>query len=1079
MGALDLAEQFWLYAVQLKPFYWDAIDQLIALFNSQDRRLKSVSLIRGVLDSSEVPTKVQNTPRDWAKYLSLYHSLGDIYCSQSQYYDAALTFSVLAAMALSVNPVDSAHLGLSAAVSSNKQPTSRSDLFLPTLIAQIRKAITELNATSQDNQSQTLGSAFFSITPTNALLCKYKLLPPNGKFPIRANSREWLRYIHDSSLNHYQNNTTIPAANSTLEIVVSNALLNLAKIFQDGISSGIPARILYIDGVVPTHTDILSLYMFSLSLNPSPSTANNIGILLASLSPDPSYAHNQKATIAPVQPVQPNATSNPRELAIQYYNFGLMLDSTNPHIYTNYGSLLREQGKPKEAIVMYQKAVEYDPNFNIALTNLASALRDQGQIDQTIHFYRRAVECSPDFIEAISGLANAQASVCDWTGRGGCGWEPVSVDANGALVRGHLEGWVSKVVSIADQQIADAKLWGIGVIDSELKRSTSSPNLMDDIESAIGGFNEAQRGHWETIWASWRGRKDEGAKIVQLIELVMRMCQRRWYMDRIKGLEGPASSYCRPKIPSGLPIPLATTILPFHAFTLPFNAAQILQISQRSSIRISMSALLQSWLPTHVFPPPAPPVPIDDKDGAGRLVVGYISSDFLDHPLSHLMQSVFGFHDRTRFHAICYATTASDGSEYRAKIERESHEFKDVSGWSNKRVVNEIMADGVHILVNLNGFTRGSRNDIFAVRPCPIQISLVGFAGSLGGGWCDYLLGDKHSIGERVDNETWVYKENIMYMPRSFFVCDHRQSAPDSRAQRELRAAKKPSKYSNFLELQADIEKNVAKNEKKQFILDEILSIPGELTWDIETQLRAEVRQVLFPQLPSNAFLMANLNQLYKIDPTTFRIWLNILERLPNAYLWLLQFPKSGETNLKATALRWTNQNHQLVDRIIFTPVADKSRHILRARACDLFLDTPECNAHTTAADVAWTGTPIVTYKRHRHKMCSRIAASIITAALPDTALGREMASELVPETLQGYEDQAVYFGSSDNESDGSATTGGRARLEQIRRAIFEGREVGDGFFDTRKWVRDVEEMYRKAWNAWVKGKCEDLRIET
>lgn len=1071
LGNGDMAEKFWLHALELKPLYWEAIDQITALYNSQHRQNDTAALIRRVIDTSSYQTKLQNNPRDWARYLSLYHTLGDIYCAQSHFYEAALTFTILIAMALSLHPVDASQLGLSAAVDKT-QPSSKTTTFLPSLIAEISRAISqpEPSVPSSTEQQEPNSLLLFAITPRNALMCKYRLLAPNGKLPIRANTREWLKYQNDCTLN-YTVDQKVLAATSSLDLVVSNALLNLAKIFQDGISSGIPARILYINGVVPTHNDILSLYMFSLSLNPSPSTANNIGILLASLSSQPSHAHNnQKSSSAPAEPLASLSPNNPRELAMQYYNFGLSLDNSNPHIYTNYGSLLRDQGKPKEAILMYQKAVECDPNFNIALTNLASALRDQGQIDQTIHYYRRAVQCSPGFIEAVSGLANAQASVCDWTGRGGFGWEQVSVDANGMLVEGHLEGWVSKVVRIADKQIAEARLWGIGVIDSELK-STNQHTLMTDVECAMGGFHdESKRQHWNSIWKSWSGNKDEGANIVQLIELVTRMCQRRWYIDRLNGSEKPADHYRRPKIPAGLPIPLATTILPFHAFTLPFNASQISQISQRSSVRISMSSLMQNWLPSHVLPPPPVPAPVPN-DPIGKLVVGYISSDFLDHPLSHLMQSVFGFHDRTHFHAICYATTPSDGSEYRRKIERDSHEFKDVSGWPTEKVVNQIQADGVHILVNLNGFTRGARNDIFAVRPCPIQVSLIGFAGSLGGGWCDYLLGDVHAIGERT-TENWVYRENIMYMPRSFFVCDHRQSTPDSRAQREMRAATNPGRFKSFQELEDAMNNGFFEKSEKpnqnQLLLDDVLCIPGELTWNVEKSLRMVVRDALFPNLPKDAFLMANLNQLYKIDPTIFRVWLNILERLPNAYLWLLQFPKSGEAHLKATALRWTN-NPSLVSRILFTPVADKNRHVLRARACDVFLDTPECNAHTTAADVAWTGTPIMTYKRHAHKMCSRIAASVITAALPDTPVGHKMAAELVATSHQAYEDHVVKFGESQQ---------GRDRLTEIRRTLFELRETGD-FFDTRQWVRHVEQGFRTAWVDWLKGRTEDIHIGT
>jgi predicted O-linked N-acetylglucosamine transferase (SPINDLY family) len=131
-----------------------------------------------------------------------------------------------------------------------------------------------------------------------------------------------------------------------------------------------------------------------------------------------------------------------------------------------------------------------------------------------------------------------------------------------------------------------------------------------------------------------------------------------------------------------------------------------------------------------------------------------------------------------------------------------------------------------------------------------------------------------------------------------------------------------------------------------------------------------------------------------QIEPSTFRTWLRILQRLPKAILWLLRFPDLGETNLKQTALMWAGPS--VANRIIFTDVAQKHQHISRARVCDLFLDTPECNAHTTAADVLWSGTPLLTLPRYKYKMCSRMAASILKGALPKSPEGKQAAKELV-----------------------------------------------------------------------------------
>lgn len=1218
-GQKRYAETYWMEALAARPEYWDAIDQIVTLLNTQKRQDDVLLFLFKTINSLNL-NDMKETPHQWWKYLSLHHTLGETYSAKNMFYEAALTFSNLIALALNDDNITPDMLGVSQQV--NQGPTTGisstsfatnaedgSQLFIPSLITQISRAvklsekhvIENTPAAPCDSTHRIFGnnnaahfkeggeanSSLFIIPLRHALLCKYYMFPTMGKLPSKANTPEWEKYKADikvnngihiasitkptksatsstktnstsESLNTFKdevktekhslskqlpsptspqekskpNNsvTTLQVQQNSVDVVVSNALLNLAKIFQDGICSGIPTRILYLNGNVPTSYDILGLYMLSLSLNPSASTANNIGILLSSLSPEPGTNANANSNTGS----KTSSSSSPSKgffaLTMQFYNFGLLLDKRNTHIYTNLGSLLRGQGQAKQAIEMYSKAVECNPTFNIALTNLASALRDQGQIDLSIHYYQKAVECSPDFIEAVSGLANSRSSVCDWKGRGSWGWEKVAVTSEGGLVCGRLDGWVSNVIGIVDKQIKEARRWGIGVIESEIKAfQEGQPSIITQVAQAIGGNSVNLRGtspqaistrnHWINIWTSLMNKKDEGTRIVELIEHATAVSQHRWYMDRLKGVEKDASNYPRPKIPSGLPIPLATTILPFHAFTIPFNASQVSQISQRTSIRITVSSLMQGWLPDNVFLPPPPPKPIEgisekekelEENNVGKLVVGYISSDFLDHPLAHLMQSVFGFHDRQRIHAIIYATTPSDNSSYRKKIETESHEFKDVSSWNTEQVLKEIQTDGVHILVNLNGFTRGARNDIFAVRPCPVQISLIGFAGSLGGGWCDYLLGDKYSIGYQKENDPeWVYREKIIYMPRSFFVCDHRQSALDSLAQRNKQAqtGEVPSTVSGkdgsesrrfrFLEHQPPAPKmprvdnvveerdddNVSRkageadksvcgspvsNEKEQsLLLEQMLTTPGDLTWEMENKVRKEVRKILFPKLPQNAFLMGNLNQLYKIDPTTFMVWLQILSKLPHAYLWLLQFPKSGEENLKLAAMRWTNNDRSIVDRIIFTPIAEKSRHILRARACDVFVDTPECNAHTTAADVLWSGTPIVTFPRYKYKMCSRVAASVVAAALPNTQAGQAMAEQLIVGSDEEYQSRLCYFGGS---------SAGRTRLEEIRRTLFEQREISN-FFDTQQWVRDVERGFRQAWRNWVASEKQHIYL--
>ena len=129
--------------------------------------------------------------------------------------------------------------------------------------------------------------------------------------------------------------------------------------------------------------------------------------------------------------------------------------------------------------------------------------------------------------------------------------------------------------------------------------------------------------------------------------------------------------------------------------------------------------------------------------GDRRLRVGYVSSDF---EASHLMQSVFGMHDKVRYEVFCYALSDNDGSDHRRKIEDEVEHFTNIRRLDNASCARHIHADAIDVLFDLNGYTRGARTPIFAMRPAPIQVSYVHVAaGAIDRTlpcrrWCMFLL---------------------------------------------------------------------------------------------------------------------------------------------------------------------------------------------------------------------------------------------------------------------------------------------------------------------------------------------------
>jgi len=246
--------------------------------------------------------------------------------------------------------------------------------------------------------------------------------------------------------------------------------------------------------------------------------------------------------------------------------------------------------------------------------------------------------------------------------------------------------------------------------------------------------------------------------------------------------------------------------------------------------------------------------------------------------------------------------------------------------------------------------------------------------------------------------------------------------------------------------------------------VEERAQTPVTKLWHDEEVRRAKLRQQLFPQLPQDVVIFANFNQLYKIDPGVFAVWLRILIQVPRSVLWLLRFPAPGEEHILRTARTWAND--EVASRILFTDVAKKEEHVHRTRVADLFLDTVECNAHTITADVLWTGTPILTFPKHRHKMCSRVAASMAHA----TGFGGQM----VVSSMEEYESRAVALANSLQyelvpEPDGSLLPRGQGALMKLRRNLYLNRDTMP-LFDTARWTRNLEKALGEAWRRWVEG---------
>jgi len=618
--------------------------------------------------------------------------------------------------------------------------------------------------------------------------------------------------------------------------------------------------------------------------------------------------------------------------AICCYRTALRLKPDHPHAYNNLGNAMKDKGMVKAAIHCYVMAARIMPRFAAAHSNLGSILKEQGKLNQAIAHYLEAIAIDPLFADAYSNMGNAykdlgrldDAIKCYTTA---IKLEPKFADAFSNLASAYKDG---------------------GHLHDAITCYRTALDLKPEFPDAFANLV-----HSLLFICDW---KEQDANFVKLNQIVNAQLARS----------------------KSNPVAVLPSVQPFHALVYPMGLEITHAIAERYAARAKANVTFLE----------VPPFRFRPKRPDERLHIGYVSSDLGNHPLSHLMQSVFGLHDRSRIKVTCYSLNAHDQSQWRTKIEGEVETFRNMSQVANDDAARLIHHDNVHILINLNGYTKGARNEIFALRPAPIQVSYMGFCGTLGADYVSYMIADETVVPKEEAHQQY-YSEKIVYMPHSYFVNDYRQS----------------SRYC---------------------LLED----------DPDQKTRAHYG------VPEGKWVFCNFNQLYKINSEILTVWCNILKRVPNSLLWLLRFPPVGEAQIRAEVRARGLSDEQL----LFSDVSAKDEHIRRGKLADLFLDTPQCNAHTTGSDILWSGTPMVTILGD--KMAQRVAASLLRAAnLP----------ELVCKDVQEYEDMAVALA-----VDGD-------RYMDVREKLEMGRETCP-LFDTPRWVRNMEKGLEMIWDKHVSG---------
>lgn len=234
------------------------------------------------------------------------------------------------------------------------------------------------------------------------------------------------------------------------------------------------------------------------------------------------------------------------------------------------------------------------------------------------------------------------------------------------------------------------------------------------------------------------------------------------------------------------------------------------------------------------------PLPPRKRVRTGRIRLAYFSADFHEHATAHLAARLFELHDRTRFEVIGVSYGPNDGSPMRQRLKRAFDRFVDIASHDNEAAALVLRELELDIAVDLKGYTTGARPALLAQRPAPVQVSYLGYPGTLAAPFIDYLLADRYVVPEEA--RQW-YSEKIVYLPDCYQVNDDQRPIG-----------------------------------------------PGVPT-------RAEAG------LPAGAFVFCCFNNSYKIMPEVFAVWMRLLQQVPGSVLWLLEDNAAAKRNLQDAAL--------------------------------------------------------------------------------------------------------------------------------------------------------------------------------
>ncbi|MBF0160139.1 MAG: tetratricopeptide repeat protein, partial [Magnetococcales bacterium] len=518
----------------------------------------------------------------------------------------------------------------------------------------------------------------------------------------------------------------------------------------------------------------------------------------------------------------------------------LQWDETLSDGWTVAGLLHEAAQRIPEAMAAYRRAIDLKPSCADPYHNLASLLHQQNQVQEALACYQQAIQQQPDCVAAHYNKALLQQQQHHDT-------EAIqSYRQVIALQPDHADAW-----------------YNLGLI---LQQQNLLEQAAHHYQQALQQRPDYAQAHLNLgVLAGQQQRHDEAIRHYRKAVELQSDYADAWYnlgllLQQRNNLDHDAL-HCYRQVIALRPDYAAAAAELVRSEQMICDWRSFDSLGQNLRQRMIEPAL--NWQDGHHTPPPAPfwflaipniteaeqliiaraysryqqrsiqPLPADNSHrpvhrGSRRLRVGYLSSDFRNHAVAHQMLSVFRRHDRQRFEILAYSIGPDDGSVYRRRIEQDVDYFIDLMALNDQQAAQRIRDDGIDVLIDLNGYTGGARSQILAYRPAPVQLSWLGYLGTMGTDCIDFIITDRWVTPEQQQS---CYQEKFLYMPHSFLISDGEQEVADTTGNRTSHG------------------------------------------------------------LPEQGFVFCCFNTHYKIGPTIFAIWMVLLRELPGSVLWLMDGP--------------------------------------------------------------------------------------------------------------------------------------------------------------------------------------------